>query len=957
MSESNLPALQAELEAIAAEAARWAEVEASESTALVHVGTADPERMREQMIETRREARRRSKDLEVAAAKVKREIQAEVDRQRAEMEAKMRVAMEMLEPLKQQVKRMEEGIWTVNLYLGTQEEIVTLRTGKPVDIDTPLHFRTSVLAMDEEVAAFPSDAHGVDWQGMDYRDIESFDRWLVEDPEHLRQVLPEERGIVVFTPRRTAKVYDENPLINEAMNEGNFESYWLIRNGENLYRLSTNFKVGGTLMPVTSEFTALFQRTRYNRETHEDETIEVLPGTREWEDAEKAQDGKRRHYMRVALIVQGLIDRTDIFDPIHAGVNVMQQRTYDDGLIVVINDTEKAIASSREPYYKWIERLNGELRPGMRIIGHFGSRDFAGRIHPSRAPQPASDVLHTIEARRTWEGHKGALVIRYERTDKVQRRGAYWWEEPSETPQRRASAVILPRDHFVIPFDLVTIEEMQEYLNARSERHAYADAFPLLQSAIAAKRSEAEAEAPFRDLLTRVLADDNSQDEEEVRPHIDGLVHRYKLGNRWHKPLASMDAEQEAHVLRMIRAEYQRIVRSGADDGRDARAAEVLRKHDPEVMFIGRLSSGRYVAFAPQKRAYGPAVAHQTLWVREHTTGKTARAIATRDWIAPGVRGNKMVTLFETEQWADWDRATMAHQDFTDAQMDEMLNAARNRTVAALSATGDDLLAIDFKRKNRQWITYGTDRTRAHGGYYRRGEGACYGEFTFEATAEGLVRRNENGGGRAFEMSYEGNRGLDRDYKRGHERDVIFPWRSRAQGFGRTNGPLPETVLWEADAAVLAKVTKWAQDEQSKIDEEWDLSVRVRNALYAVNGAQKALAEEEVKAAFLAEYPDEEMWEERRDQQVKNLKPEVDVTHGHHFKRHVREVVEGMAVTHILEREDDAVSLAACLRMLYANGQNWEGLSIEDAYRLLDMPLPDTYTAIGSIRLVDGWDD
>ncbi len=46
---------------------------------------------------------------------------------------------------------------------------------------------------------------------------------------------------------------------------------------------------------------------------------------------------------------------------------------------------------------------------------------------------------------------------------------------------------------------------MEEYLGARTERHAYKTMFPALQAAIAFKLAEEEAERPFRDLLVRAL--------------------------------------------------------------------------------------------------------------------------------------------------------------------------------------------------------------------------------------------------------------------------------------------------------------------------------------------------------------------------------------------------------------------------------------------------------------------
>ncbi len=960
MSENNLPALQAELERLASEAQQWSEVEASQSTAMVHVGGEDPEAIRDKMLAVRREASEKATALTAAAEEVRNEIRAVLARQQAEMEAQMRAAMAALAPLKEQVARMEEGVWTISLYLGVDEEIVTLRTGTPVPVETPLTLRTQVLAMDEEIAAFPVRENGsVDWQGMDFRDVEAFDRWLTEDPEHLAQVLPEPRGIVVFTPRRTEKIHDENPLINAAMNEANFESYWLIRNGENLYRMSTNFLVGRTLMPAASEFTALFQTRSYNHQTRAYEMVAIQPGTREWEEAEKAQDARRRHYMRVALIVQGLIDRTEVFAPLHPAANVMVQATYDDGLVAVIDDTDNTLTTAREPYREWIKRLSAELRPGMRVMGNFRHKDFRDhpydwnssrdtldtsknlRLSPKTAQAPASEVLHYIESKRTYEGKPG-LVIRYERTEQVwdptawvpsETRPGWGHRGAMVTPKKRASAVILPGvDTFVIPYDLVTEAEMQAYLDARSERHAYADSFPLLQAAIAAKRAEAEAEAPFRDLLARVLAEDTGHDVSQVREHLDALVHRFKLGNKWHRPLVSMSPEEEAKALRLIRAEYQRIARSGATNERDATAVQALRAHDPSVMFVGRLSSGNYVAFAPQPRQYGSGVAAEDLWVREHTTTKTARTIRSRDWVIPGVRGNKMSVLFEDERWKGWDRFSDAKTDLRDDE----IAAAHEQVIAQVDTSeGCLVLAVEHERARRRWRVWTTEGALPAS----PAEQVRVQQTTWQwsrAKDGSVALRGRRRGVEDLDMSYGGNRGLGGGIPAA-QREVYMPWHTgEKQQFGRAGEartPAP-SVVWEAPEEVLSQVVEARRINQQHRDDTSDAVAEVWRLVKAVNRQQVEAKVAAARAEFLESYPDEQLWEERKAPIVKKLRPEVDLTRHTGFRDPVADPIKDMLTDLIL-----------------TGHRNLEGLTVREAYALVDRGMPEMYEPISDLIL------
>lgn len=971
--QPRLPALYEELERLGAEAAKWADVEASDSTAMVHTGSADPERIREQMVEVRKQAREKGKELQRAADQVKAEIVRELDRQKAEMEVRMRAAMVALAPLKEQVKRMEEGIWTVNLYLGTSEEVTTLRTGEPAPIGTPVTLRTSVLAMDEEVAAFPVEDGEPDWQGMDFRDLGMFDEWVTTNPEHLAQVLPEPKGIVVFTPRRTEKFYAEDPMVNTAMNANNFESYWLIRNGENLYRLKTDFAVGRTLMPITSEFTRLFQTRRYNPETRQDETVDITPGTREWEKAEKAQDAKRRHYMRVALIVQGLIDRTDMFQPLPAAVNVMQQSTYDSGMVVVVNDTERAITTAREPYYDWIRRLNDELRPGMRIIGVFRGAEWdrydiepsqwsraSGntRISPNKAERPPKNTLLLIEGRKDFDQGKG-LVVRYQRTEEVydpnlwvETRPGWGYKGGYRVPEQRASAVILPTDRSIIPFDLVTEAEMQEYLTARTERHAYADSFPLLQAAINAKRAEREAEAPFRDLLIRVLADDNQQTPEEVAPHLDQLVHAFKVGNLWHRPLVSLSQEDEAKALRLIRAEYQRIVGSGATQERDDAAVAAFREHDPDVMFVGRLSSGKYVAFAPQPRIYGEGVVAQNLWVREHTTTKTAASIKTRDWVIPGVRGNKMTGLYADGRWETWDMISTNKNDPTDDEMTALIATAKEQGMALIQAEGGTdpiYLATGHSPQSRSVVVFTLDGAfhvpaRARLSMPKAVSTWCAAALEWERKGTEITTRlvtPPHQQSWAFDYASPWSKPVDAD------RSVSTPWKQMSS-HGRHRSMAMIDV--DTDALTAAEDTFRAAVSINRIID--DLSGRVRVALLWLNKQQENAQIEAIKVKFLAEYPDETMWEERRPQLTKGIRPAVDLVNEWHFKRHDPTDADGLR--RVYDREDAHLRLDRALRALIDAGHiEWAGLTVAGAYALIDESVPDIYDPISHLTLVE----
>jgi hypothetical protein len=716
-----LARLQADLAAKSTAAKGLASAETSASTALVSTGGLNlpATAMKSQMAAARGDLIRAQEQVRAAAALVKEEV----ERQTALMQAQMRAALAELEPLQEKVKMMEEGIWTVNLYLGRDEEIHPVTDGNPASTDEPLTIRQTVLFMDEEVAALTESG------GMDFSNIDLFIDWL-EDPTHRDLLVPEQRCVVAVKPRRSVKDYG-NPWENLSKNEANRATYFVIRNGEKIFLMKTDFDVGDSLVPNRQEFINLFKGSRYNPETRQHEVHDLEPGSEEWLKAEKRAGARERHFMRIALILQGLIDRTTVLHPIRPGLSMLNQACYDEGSVVLLADDELAITSFREPFYDWLRRLNKDLRPGMRIIGSFESQDFQSmserghwgsgheRITPNGAEHPASNVIHYLDSRRD-----GGFVFKYVRTRKEWLRDK-WGNEELRAPKNRASCVVRPNDKFIIPFDLVSVEEMQTYLSARTERHAYLDMVPLLKAAISAKEAEAATEAPFRALLGAAIANRYSveHDDPALLSEVESLVNWFKTANKIHRPLvADSHHGDEAKALRLIVDEYG--LRNSADRKADAAsegaAVAHLRSLHPDLMFVGRARDGKIVGFTPMPSDYPVQATGAQIYVREVKVGITLRGKTTvRDWVLPGNRHTKMRSLFENEQWKNWNRATGPNDRFTDPQFTTIAAqaelAARNALLTEPPSDrqgrrrpvgSQDLMAIAFDPTTKKAVVF-----------------------------------------------------------------------------------------------------------------------------------------------------------------------------------------------------------------------------------------------------------
>lgn len=659
--------VQRDLERASSEARGLLE-ESSTSTDLVHVGESAVA-VKRQLAHRKQAIERKRQEVE----KLSEQMRELMDQQRWELE-------QVLEPMQEMIKRLEEGIWTVNLYLGRNESIHTLRKGEAAPADTPIHVRQLVLAMDEETAINPEDG------GIDFQDISQFDEWLVADEKHVQQVIPDLKGIVAIKARNEETKDYGNPFANISAKENDEHTYFLIRNGDALYRIWSEFSVGDHMVPTADEFTNFFRERRYNFSTGTDDESQIDPDSFGYDRALREAEKRQRHYMRMGLILQGLADRTAIFHPLpEDGINFLAQSEHDAGKVRFIMDAEDTLGTGIEPFFEWLARLNRELRPGMRVVGAFNGEGFRNsnqyershanghsRLNPSGASYPLSFVPLTLDKRSP----NGSFTARYKRTDK--KYGYYGDEGPYK---KRASVTLWPEDHFILPLDFVTVEEMETYLRSRVERPQYLSMFPLLHAAIEIKKREAAEEGPFRKLIAATLVTEYDLSYDYAAQAVPALVEWWKFKNREHYPLVGSD-DQDRKALSEIIAEFakrQKLDQTATPVG----LLRNLQRAHPDAILIGRRPDGYHVVLKPEDDS--------DVFVAIGVYTKTGKVKEQKRWKLPPRNILSWRIFYEGERWKHWRRG---------AGISEYLTGPEKERFAASLLT-DDVIAISYYHRSR----------------------------------------------------------------------------------------------------------------------------------------------------------------------------------------------------------------------------------------------------------------
>jgi hypothetical protein len=307
------------------------------------------------------------------------------------------------------IKKVEDRIFNIELYAGLTETATQFAEGEPALFNEKLHLMQRRCYMDEECLANYRSG------GMDFEGIAAFDQWLAE-PENRDRILPFPRCIVSFRVRRIQKERNAVSLRDiirfTALEEADKATFLYLRNGENLFRIRTKLDFGEKLFPdheqamLTEDLMfAVFgssvgdfiTRRAYDELVKEDN---IKRAEREAENEARKARGESTwtyhstldrwqpfhpdniyydemkekvakaiaQYNRIALILQGLFDRSPVFDP-HPPVKTWSPESFERFIKLVFDDDKALHAGEKPDFQAYFARLNKLLKPGDVTVG------------------------------------------------------------------------------------------------------------------------------------------------------------------------------------------------------------------------------------------------------------------------------------------------------------------------------------------------------------------------------------------------------------------------------------------------------------------------------------------------------------------------------------------------------------------------------------------------------------
>lgn len=337
-----------------------------------------------------------------------KEIENENDQLASWMKAKLIPLKAQAAAMRPALHAIEQRIFSVELYAGLVESVEQVREGEPAPLTEKIHLMQRRAYMDEECLANYSTG------GMEFKDLRAFDRWIAK-AENMNRILPFPRTILAFQVRREVKerefkgsLTDFVRIVNAAKSDK--FTFLYIRNGEQLFRLSTEIEFGAKLFPDMDRqklgsaklYFEMFGGSVREKIITEDEYLAIVKEDDENEAAREKADEKDRwrfgygrkssnyeaftqesvyyddmarriqndinKHNQLVLVLQGLLDRSPVLHP-HPPWLLWTASGFSAALNLVFDDSRTLPAGAKPDFETYCAKLNASLKEGSITVG------------------------------------------------------------------------------------------------------------------------------------------------------------------------------------------------------------------------------------------------------------------------------------------------------------------------------------------------------------------------------------------------------------------------------------------------------------------------------------------------------------------------------------------------------------------------------------------------------------
>lgn len=460
------------------------------------------------------------------------------------------------------INRIDDRIFSVELYAGLAEGVERIRDGEPAPLTEKIRLLQRRCYMDEECLA------RYETGGMEFKDIRDFDAWLIRE-ENLERLLPFPRCVVAFRVRRNEKVREFVNLIQffrmQEERKTDKYTYLYIRNGEQVFRMDTAIEFGSKLFPdleraqlsgklwaeefggridkliTDNEHTGILEeRARRKKECEvklkewkvknkayqealkspkakaaakakgkkqpDASCVDVpYPGPEPWFDRDrdnyvpydrshvlydditkKIEDDIRDHN-RIALILQGLLDRSPVLHP-HPPWQIWTPEGFATALDLIYDESRALVAGDKPDFEAYRAMLNASLQVGSVTVGQDArwAKAEAEKERDRRSRDRRHHGEHYYGTSYRPYGNPGpGMLAKLVSYSKQSGKCSYAWYRKRQTPpydEKLRTSFACGRKH-ILNVDAYTPGDFRTFFDDPRTRTEYLEWAPLLLEA------------------------------------------------------------------------------------------------------------------------------------------------------------------------------------------------------------------------------------------------------------------------------------------------------------------------------------------------------------------------------------------------------------------------------------------------------------------------------------------
>lgn len=446
-------------------------------------------------------------------------------------------ALAHTEDVRTYVTKLLQGIESLDLYVGKDVEVQSVREGAAAPKDVPLTFVQKKLLMDEELAVW-TDLD--EW--FDFEKEQLFFEALRKHDGLVKQIFPTERCVLVMAVTRRYIDYGDK-WANTARNAENRKVFLLVRNGMNIHRVFSPVEShlgSARLFPTKDDHERIFRGFDGSQIKFEDVA---------YTDKLGAHERFALHYKRFLLLVCGLDHRLKLFGDFYEGPQSLQfvsmdfQERY---CRFLCDDDESTMlpGEDRPAVDEWIDEKNAYLRSGSRVLCN-----WVEVMNPDTAPGACrrnNDRTRRGFDRNYTPKDRTSVAVAYKKGDgfcvDVEVSGYSYSSNSNRTFSCKVNLSKFQNgrwDYTDQPFlclDAVEPEDLHWYIHHRGSRSNHLSYIRFFKQALKFIERERAEEQDSRQRLAQALADGNIADPSERESIIGQAVIAWRAANRG-KPL------------------------------------------------------------------------------------------------------------------------------------------------------------------------------------------------------------------------------------------------------------------------------------------------------------------------------------------------------------------------------------------------------------------------------------